>query len=83
KPLKYPTLIHTADSVVVSKMDLAAAVGFDLKAAMNNIQAARPGVETLQLSARSGEGLELWIDHLKQRCAEKRDTRLRFSTAHA
>ena len=83
KPLKYPTLIHTADLVVVSKMDLAAAVGIDLEAAMNNIQAARPGVETLQLSARSGEGLEMWFDHLKQRRAEKRDTRLRFCTAHA
>ena len=28
KPLKYPTLINTADVVVLSKCDLAAAVGF-------------------------------------------------------
>lgn len=83
KPLKYPTLIHTADLVVMSKMDLAAAVGFDLEAAMNNIQAARPGVETLQLSARSGEGLHLWIDQLRQRFAEKHESCLRFSTTHA
>ena len=33
KPLKYPTLINTADVVVISKMDLAAAVGFDMELA--------------------------------------------------
>jgi hydrogenase nickel incorporation protein HypB len=71
KPLKYPTLIHTADLVVLSKIDLAAAVEFDLDAAMNNIQAARPGVETLRLSARSGVGAESWIGFLKQRLSEK------------
>ena len=30
KPLKYPTLINTADVVVLSKCDLTAAVGFDV-----------------------------------------------------
>ncbi|HKD35392.1 MAG TPA: hydrogenase nickel incorporation protein HypB [Pirellulales bacterium] len=83
KPLKYPTLIHTADIVVVNKMDLAAAVGFDLEAAMNNIQAARPGVETLRVSARSGMGLEQWLAYLKHRFAEKRDSAAQLSTAGA
>ena len=37
KPLKYPTLINTADVVLLSKMDLAEAVGCDLAAARGNV----------------------------------------------
>ena len=58
KPLKYPTLINTADVVVMSKMDIAAAVDFDLDLALRNIQLARPGVEVIQVSARTGEGMD-------------------------
>jgi Ni2+-binding GTPase involved in maturation of urease and hydrogenase len=52
-------------------MDLAAAVGFDLEAAMNSFEAARPGIETLQVSARSGTGFPSWIEQLRARHAEK------------
>lgn len=65
KPLKYPTLINTADLVVLSKVDLAEAVGFDLQAALRNIQTVRPGVPVLQVSARSGEGMDAWIEYLR------------------
>ena len=74
KPLKYPTLIHTADLVLLSKMDLEAAVEFDLRAALDNIQAVRPGIKVLQVSARSGTGMEEWIDFLKRRITAKRAT---------
>ncbi|HEY1921203.1 MAG TPA: hydrogenase nickel incorporation protein HypB, partial [Tepidisphaeraceae bacterium] len=47
KPLKYPTIFNTADVAVITKMDLADAVGFDLAAAQQNIQAVRPGMEVL------------------------------------
>ena len=67
KPLKYPTLINTADVVLLSKMDLAAAVEFDSELAERNIQRVRPGVATLQLSARSGAGFAAWIELLESR----------------
>ena len=41
KPLKYPTIFNTADLAVLTKMDLADAVEFDLAAADANIQRVR------------------------------------------
>ena len=58
KPLKYPTIFNTADVAVITKMDLAAAVEFDLPGAHHNIQSVRPGMEVLEVSAKTGEGLE-------------------------
>ncbi|AFZ43475.1 hydrogenase accessory protein HypB [Halothece sp. PCC 7418] len=66
KPLKYPTLFKTADVVVLNKMDLAEAVGFNRDLAIENIQKIAPQAEILELSARSGAGLSSWYDYLKQ-----------------
>ena len=72
KPLKYPTLINSADVVVVSKLDLAAAIEFDVALLLRNIERVRPGVPVFQLSSKTGEGLEEWIDYLTTRLKEKR-----------
>jgi hydrogenase nickel incorporation protein HypB len=67
KPLKYPTIFNSADVAVVTKMDLAAAVEFDWKSAYGNIQAVRPGMQVFKLSAKSGEGMNEYLDFLKKR----------------
>jgi hydrogenase nickel incorporation protein HypB len=67
KPLKYPTLINTADVVVISKIDLAAAVEFDAALMLENIQQVRPGVAVLQTSARTGQGMDEWLALLRSR----------------
>jgi len=74
KPLKYPTLINTVDLVIFSKMDLADAVEFDLKLAEGNVQRARPGAPTLRLSAKTGAGVDRWLEFLENRLGEKRLT---------
>lgn len=66
KPLKYPTLINTCDLVLLTKCDLAAAVGFDPKLASANIQAARPGIEMMSLSARTGESVDQWFEYIER-----------------
>jgi len=74
KPLKYPTIFNTADVALLTKMDLAAAVGFDGAAAHRNIQAVRPGMQVWEVSARSGEGMEQWLRFLEgQFAAARRD----------
>ena len=65
KPLKYPTIFNTADVAVITKMDLAEAVEFDLDAARANIQAVRPGMHTIQLSVKSGEGMDGYLRFLQ------------------
>jgi hydrogenase nickel incorporation protein HypB len=65
KPLKYPTIFNTADVAIITKMDLADAVEFDLPAAEANIQRVRPGMKTFTLSSKKNTGMEAWLDYLK------------------
>ncbi len=65
KPLKYPTIFNTADVAIITKLDLAEAVEFDLHAARENIQSVRPGMKVFELSAKTGEGMMQYLDFLK------------------
>jgi hydrogenase nickel incorporation protein HypB len=67
KPLKYPTIFNTADVAVITKIDLAGAVEFDLSAARGNIQQIRPGMEIIEVSSKTGEGMEEWMGLLTAR----------------
>jgi hydrogenase nickel incorporation protein HypB len=67
KPLKYPTIFNTADVCVITKMDLAEAVDFDLKAARESIQSVRPGMQTIELSVKTGAGVDRYLDYLHSR----------------
>lgn len=67
KPLKYPTIFNTADVAMITKIDLAGAVEFDLAAARDNIQQVRPGIPVLEVSAKTGEGMEAWLGLLTSR----------------
>jgi hydrogenase nickel incorporation protein HypB len=58
KPLKYPTIFNTADVAAVTKLDLAAAVEFDLEALIRNVHGVRPGMPILKVSTRTGQGVE-------------------------
>ena len=69
KPLKYPTVFHTADAAVLTKCDLAAACEFDAAAAERNIHAVRPGLPILHLSAKTGDGMGEWLEFLESRRA--------------
>jgi hydrogenase nickel incorporation protein HypB len=65
KPLKYPTMFNTADVVVITKMDIAEAVGFDRQLALENIDRARPGVKVIELSSKTGVGMDAWFEFVK------------------
>jgi hydrogenase nickel incorporation protein HypB len=64
KPLKYPTIFNSADVAIITKVDLAEAVEFDWPAACGNIQAVRPGMEVLKVSAKTGIGMEKYLEFL-------------------
>lgn len=67
KPRKYPTIFNTADVAVITKMDLAEAVEFDRTAAHASIQAVRPGMQIVEVSAKTGQGMDEWLALLEQR----------------
>jgi hydrogenase nickel incorporation protein HypB len=74
KPLKYPTIFNTADIGVITKMDLAQAVEFDLQAARDNIQRVRPGMRVFEVSAKTGTGMDELAGFLATRAAESEKT---------
>jgi hydrogenase nickel incorporation protein HypB len=65
KPLKYPTIFNGADVAIITKSDLAEAVEFDEAAAMRNIQAVRPGMKMLKVSAKTAEGMPEYLNFLE------------------
>ena len=64
KPLKYPTIFNSADVAIISKMDLAPAVEFDNPSAYGNIQAVQPNMPVFQLSAKTGEDMERYLEFI-------------------
>ena len=72
KPLKYPLAFNTAQLVLVTKTDIADAVGFDREAAYRSLRDVNPTVEIIELSARSGAGINDWFALLERRIAAKK-----------
>ncbi len=64
KPVKYPQLFHSADVVVITKTDIAAAVEWDRDAAMAAIRAVNPTAPILETSSRTGDGVLALLDLL-------------------
>ena len=72
KPLKYPTIFNTANVAVITKLDLAEAVEFNRDAAHQNIRSVRPGMDIMEVSAKSGKGMEEFLEFLRTRRLEAR-----------
>jgi len=72
KPLKYPTIFNSADVAVISKNELAEAVEFDWEAARKSIESVRPGMQIFRLSAKTGEGMESYLEFLTRQLADRR-----------
>ena len=72
KPLKYPVMFQSAQVVVVNKTDIAAAVGFDREGALASIRRVAPKAPILEVSAKTGHGMEDWYAFLDALLAAKR-----------
>lgn len=64
KPVKYPTAFGLAQLVVITKTDIADAVGFDREAFLRGVEQVNPGVPVLETSARTGEGVDALLAHV-------------------
>jgi hydrogenase nickel incorporation protein HypB len=58
KPLKYPLMFRACELVVINKVDLLAHVDFDLDRFFYHLEAVHPGVAHLEVSARTGQGID-------------------------
>ena len=69
KPLKYPLMFEVSDVVIVSKMDVAEYFDFSLAELERNVRARNPQARIMPLSAKTGEGMDQWIDWLRNEVA--------------
>ena len=70
KPLKYPLMFRACELVVLNKIDLLAHVDFDVDRWAARLETVHPGVPSLLVSARTGEGVDAfrdWLAELPQR----------------
>ena len=64
KPLKYPVMFRAVEVVLVNKIDLLPYLDFDLDLFRRNLLQVNPGAQVIEVSARTGEGLDAWHDCL-------------------
>ena len=64
KPLKYPDLFAAARLMVLNKVDLLSHLDFDVARCIDYARRVNPGIEVLLVSARTGTGLDAWVDWL-------------------
>lgn len=71
KPLKYPDMFTAAKLAILTKTDLAPHCDADLDAYAANLRRVNPAIEILQVSCRTGEGMDAWLAWLRARLAAK------------
>jgi hydrogenase nickel incorporation protein HypB len=64
KPQKYPTMFQHADLCIINKTDLLPYVDFNVRKVRDYLFQVNPDLEVMELSAKTGEGMELWIQWL-------------------
>lgn len=71
KPIKYPRVFREASLCLLNKMDLAPVVEFDQEAYGKHVHAVHPGLEIINVSAKTGQGLPAWVDWLSHAQQDK------------
>ncbi|WP_414897056.1 hydrogenase nickel incorporation protein HypB [Rhodovulum sp. YEN HP10] len=71
KPLKYPDMFTVARLAILNKTDLAPHCDVDLDLYEANLRRVNPGIDILRVSARTGEGMQAWLDWLDALCTGK------------
>lgn len=66
KPLKYPDMFHAADLMLLNKTDLLPYLDFDVEKCIEYARQVNPNIKVIQLSAKSSEGMQAWLDWLEQ-----------------
>ena len=66
KPIKYPDAFHSAQVCIINKIDLLPYVDFDMEKAKDYAKKVNPELRFFEMSATTGEGVDLWCDWIKE-----------------
>lgn len=72
KPIKYPNMFHAADLLLINKIDLLPYLDFDLDKCKAYARQVKPDIEILEVSCKSGAGMEGWYAWLAQGVSRKK-----------
>jgi hydrogenase nickel incorporation protein HypB len=72
KPLKYPSIFFKSELMVLSKVDLLPYVPFNAELAKQNARTVHPGMEIVEVSCQTGNGLAQWMDWIEKKIAQVR-----------
>jgi len=75
KPLKYPMAFATAQAVIINKIDLEPYLPAKVSVLRQNALQINPDLAVFETSALTGQGLEGWVDWIREKLAEKRESR--------
>ena len=70
KPLKYPLMFSICDVLIVNKIDYLSLSDFNLTAMRERVLALNPRIRIMEVSCRTGAGIDAWIDWLKGEVAD-------------
>ncbi|MCX7847091.1 MAG: hydrogenase nickel incorporation protein HypB [bacterium] len=73
KPEKYPAAFAVASLMLITKVDLLPYVNFDVARCKEGARQVHPGLPVIELSARTGEGVDAWVEWLRHQLAHVRD----------
>jgi len=76
KPLKYPDMFNAASLMLLNKIDLLPHLEFDVEQCIAYARRVNPGLQVLQVSATTGEGMDAWQQWLLSGIANAKQARL-------
>jgi hydrogenase nickel incorporation protein HypB len=62
---KYPVMFRRTDLTIVNKIDILPYVSFNIEEAIRNLKEINPQAHLKALSAKTGEGMEGWVNWIK------------------
>lgn len=71
KPLKYPLMFRVADVAILNKIDLLPYLDADAELAKDNMRQVHPHLPIFEMSAKTEQGFDAWIDWVKIKVFEK------------
>jgi hydrogenase nickel incorporation protein HypB len=71
KPAKYPLMFRQCDAALLNKIDLLPYLDYDRQAAIGFIRQVNPGMPIFEISAKTEEGFEHWLEWLKSKVKGK------------
>ncbi len=72
KPYKYPNMYRGIDVLIINKMDLLPYVDFNMAYFQQGVAILNPGLRTFPVSAKTGEGMQSWLNWLDETVRQHR-----------